>query len=188
METIIQGKAYVLGKNIDTDQIIPAEHLVYSLSDPEEVVLYGKYALSGVPPEQGGLPEGNVLFIDEGSCHSNFTIIIAGPNFGCGSSREHAPFALKVAGVKAIVAESYARIFYRNCVDGGFAIPYETAEQLNQVIKTGDELKIDVESNTIENLTSKITYKLNPLGDVFKIVEAGGIFAYARQENLMPQA
>ncbi len=97
------------------------------------------------------------------------------------------PFALKVAGVKAIVAESYARIFYRNCVDGGFAIPYETAEQLNQVIKTGDELKIDVEANTIENLTSKVTYKLNPLGDVFNIVEAGGIFAYARQENLMPQ-
>jgi 3-isopropylmalate/(R)-2-methylmalate dehydratase small subunit len=187
MEKIIQGKAYVLGKNIDTDQIIPAEHLVYSLSDPEEVVLYGKYALSGVPPEQGGLPAGNVLFIEEEKVSSAFTIIIAGPNFGCGSSREHAPFALKVAGVKAIIAESYARIFYRNCVDGGFAIPYETAEQLNQVIKTGDELKIDVAANSVENLTSKITYQLNPLGSVFNIVEAGGIFAYARQENLMAQ-
>jgi len=187
METIIQGKAYVLGKNIDTDQIIPAEHLVYSLSDPEEVKLYGKYALSGVPPEQGGLPDGGIPFILEGSFHSDFTIIIAGPNFGCGSSREHAPFALKVAGVKAIIAESYARIFYRNCVDGGFAIPYETAEQLNQLIKTGDELKIDVKANTIENLTRKVTRRLNPLGDVFSIVEAGGIFAYARQENLMAQ-
>ncbi len=187
MEKIIQGKAYDLGKNIDTDQIIPAEHLVYSLSDPEEVVLYGKYALSGVPPEQGGLPEGNIPFIADGEVRSAFTIIIAGPNFGCGSSREHAPFALKVAGVKAIVAESYARIFYRNCVDGGFAIPYETAEQLNQVIKTGDELKIDVEANTIENITNKVMYKLNPLGSVFTIVEAGGIFAYARQENLMAQ-
>ena len=72
-------------------------------------------------------------------------------------------------------------------MDGGFAIPYETAEQLNQIIKTGDELKIDVEANTIENLTSKIIYKLNPLGSVFNIVEAGGIFAYARQENLMAQ-
>ncbi len=188
METIIQGKAYVLGKNIDTDQIIPAEHLVYSLSDPEEVVLYGKYALSGVPPEQGGLPDGNIPFIADGEVRSAFTIIIAGPNFGCGSSREHAPFALKVAGVKAIIAESYARIFYRNCVDGGFAIPYETAEQLNQVIKTGDELKIDVQANTIENLTNQVTYKLNPLGSVFNIVEAGGIFAYARQENLMAQS
>lgn len=187
METIIQGKAYVLGKNIDTDQIIPAEHLVYSLSDPEEVKLYGKYALSGVPPEQGGLPEGGIPFIQEGNFSSEFTIIVAGPNFGCGSSREHAPFALKVAGVKAIIAESYARIFYRNCVDGGFAIPYETAEKLNLLISTGDELKIDVQANTIENLTRNVTYRLNPLGDVFRIVEAGGIFAYARQENLMAQ-
>ena len=187
MEKIIQGKAYVLGKNIDTDQIIPAEHLVYSLSDPEEVKLYGKYALSGVPPEQGGLPEGNVPFVTDGSFDSDFTIIIAGPNFGCGSSREHAPFALKVAGVKAIIAESYARIFYRNCVDGGFAIPYETSEQLNRIINTGDELRIDVGANTLENITRNITYKLNSLGDVFNIVEAGGIFSYARQENLMAQ-
>lgn len=188
METIIQGKAYILGKNIDTDQIIPAEHLVYSLSDPEEVKLYGKYALSGVPPEQGGLPEGNIPFIREGEFRSDYTIIIAGPNFGCGSSREHAPFALKVAGAKAIIAESYARIFYRNCVDGGFVIPYETAEELNRVIKTGDELKIDVKANTIENLSRQVTYKLSALGDVFSIIEAGGIFAYARQENLMAQS
>ncbi len=188
MEKVIQGKAYVLGKNIDTDQIIPAEHLVYSLSNPEEVKLYGKYALSGVPPEQGGLPDGNVPFIQDGSFESVYTIIIAGPNFGCGSSREHAPFALKVAGIKAIISESYARIFYRNSVDGGFVIPYETSEHLNQLISTGDELKIDVESNTIENLTRKVTYKLNPLGDVFRIIEAGGIFAYARQENLMAQS
>ncbi|ABL64898.1 LeuD/DmdB family oxidoreductase small subunit [Chlorobium phaeobacteroides] len=185
METIIQGKAYVLGKNIDTDQIIPAEHLVYSLSDPEEVKLYGKYALSGVPPEQGGLPEGNTPFVSEGTCHSDYSIIIAGPNFGCGSSREHAPFALQVAGAKAIVAESYARIFYRNCVDGGFVIPYETRQQLNQIIKTGDELKIDVEANTLTNVTENVTWQLNPLGDVINIVKAGGIFAYARQENLM---
>ncbi|NMW19274.1 MAG: 3-isopropylmalate dehydratase [Chlorobiaceae bacterium] len=187
MEKVIQGKAYVLGKNIDTDQIIPAEHLVYSLSNPDEVKLYGKYALSGVPPEQGGLPVGNIPFIQEGSFESDFTIIIGGPNFGCGSSREHAPFALKVAGIKAIIAESYARIFYRNSVDGGFVIPYETSEHLNQLINTGDDLKIDVESNTLENLTSKVTYTLNPLGDVFSIIEAGGIFAYARQENLMAQ-
>ena len=150
--------------------------------------MYGKYALSGVPPEQGGLPEGNIAFIDEGRFDSEYTIIIAGQNFGCGSSREHAPFALKVAGIKAIIAESYARIFYRNSVDGGFVIPYETSEHLNQIINTGDELRIDVALNTIENLTRKVTYTLNPLGDVFSIVEAGGIFAYARQENLMAQS
>jgi 3-isopropylmalate/(R)-2-methylmalate dehydratase small subunit len=187
MENIIQGKAYVLGKNIDTDQIIPAEHLVYSLSEPEEVKMYGKYALSGVPPAEGGLPEGNIPFVKEGEFESEYAIIIAGPNFGCGSSREHAPFSLKVAGAKAIVAESYARIFYRNCVDGGFVIPYETAEHLNQIVRTGDELKIDIDANTVENLSTNTVFTLNPLGDVFSIVRAGGIFAYARQENLMAQ-
>ncbi len=185
MDTIIQGKAYVLGKNIDTDQIIPAEHLVYSLSDPEEVKLYGKYALSGVPIEQGGLPEGNIPFVEEGDFKSAYAFIIGGPNFGCGSSREHAPFALKVAGAKAIIAESYARIFYRNCVDGGFVIPYETTEQLNKSIMTGDELSLDMEKNTLTNLTRNITYELRPLGDVVNIVQAGGIFEYARKNDLM---
>ena len=185
MDSIIQGKAYVLGKNIDTDQIIPAEHLVYSLSDPEEVKLYGKYALSGVPIAEAGLPEGNRPFVENGKFESEYSIIIAGPNFGCGSSREHAPFSLQVAGAKAIVAESYARIFYRNCVDGGFVIPYETAEALNKTIMTGDELKIDIDNNTIENLTQETAYTLKPLGDVYNIVMSGGIFAYAKKENLM---
>ena len=185
MDTIIQGKAYVLGKNIDTDQIIPAEHLVYSLSDPEEVKLYGKYALSGVPLDQAGLPEGKIPFVEEGDFKSPYTFIIAGPNFGCGSSREHAPFALKVAGAKAIIAESYARIFYRNCVDGGFVIPYETTQQLNKTVMTGDELSLDMEKNTLTNLTQNITYELRPLGDVVNIVQAGGIFEYARKNDLM---
>jgi 3-isopropylmalate/(R)-2-methylmalate dehydratase small subunit len=185
MENIIQGKAYVLGRNIDTDQIIPAEHLVYSLSDPEEVRLYGKYALSGVPIEQAGLPEGGIPFVEEGNFTSAYTIIIAGPNFGCGSSREHAPFALKVAGARAIIAESYARIFYRNCVDGGFVIPYESSQQLSKMILTGDELLIDMDASTVTNLTQNTTHPLKPLGDVVNIVQAGGIFEYARKNNLM---
>ena len=185
MDTIIQGKTYVLGKNIDTDQIIPAEHLVYSLSDPQEVKLYGKYALSGVPLKEAGLPEGGHPFVEGERCESDYSIIIAGPNFGCGSSREHAPFSLQVAGVKAIVAESYARIFYRNCVDGGFVIPYETTEQLGKTVLTGDELKIDIEKNSITNLTQGITYELKPLGDVYNIVMAGGIFDYAKQNNII---
>lgn len=188
METIIQGKAYVLGKNIDTDQIIPAEHLVYSLSDPEEVKMYGKYALSGVPPTEAGLPEGGIPFVQEGSHTSPYSIIIAGPNFGCGSSREHAPFALKVAGARAIIAESYARIFYRNCVDGGFVIPYETAQQLNKTVMTGDELVIDMAGDRLTNLTQNVTYTLKPLGDVASIVQAGGIFEYARKNNLMAES
>src|SRR5919202_4718170 len=114
MKDLIRGKAYVLGHNIDTDQIIPAKHLVYSLADPEERKLYGAYALSGVPDQVAGLPSGQVKFVPEGQHQAPFKIIVAGKNFGCGSSREHAPVALQIAGVEAVLAESYARIFYRN--------------------------------------------------------------------------
>src|SRR3970040_991129 len=100
MEKIVSGKTFVLGDNIDTDQIIPAEHLVYSLNDPKESQLYGRFALSGVPPSEGGLPAGNIPFINGEETTSKYSIIIAGSNFGCGSSREHAPFALMKAGAK----------------------------------------------------------------------------------------
>lgn len=185
MEKIITGKAFVLGDNIDTDQIIPAEHLVYSMDDENEAKMYGKYALSSVPKEQAGLPEGNIPFVKEGEFESEYKIIIGGSNYGCGSSREHAPYALMKAGVEVIVAESYARIFYRNSVDGGFVIPYESKNKLNDKIKTGDEVKIDVENNTITNLTSGVTYDLNPLGDVLPIVSAGGLFKYARETGMI---
>jgi 3-isopropylmalate/(R)-2-methylmalate dehydratase small subunit len=185
MEKLIKGKAFVLGNNIDTDQIIPAEHLVYSLTDPEESKKYGHFSLSGVPLNQSGLPGGGIPFIKGEEHQSEFNIIIGGANFGCGSSREHAPFALQVAGVKAVIAESYARIFYRNCVDGGFLLPYETPEKLNDKIKTGDELELDVHGNTIKNITTGETYKLRSLGDILPIIEAGDIFKYARQAGMI---
>ena len=185
MEKVITGKAYVLGNNIDTDQIIPAEHLVYSLTDEEESKKYGHYALSGVPVPESGLPEGGVPFIDGENTESEYDIIIGGGNFGCGSSREHAPFALQKAGIKAIIAESYARIFYRNSVDGGFVIPYEAYEKLNQKIKTGDQLEINIEQNSLKNVTQNENYPLKPLGDVLPIVEAGGVFEYARKSGMI---
>lgn len=185
MEKIISGKAYVLGINIDTDQIIPAEHLVYSLLDEEESKKYGHFALSSVPLSQAGLPDGGIPFISGDNTQSEYNIIIAGSNFGCGSSREHAPFALQKAGVKVVIAESYARIFYRNSVDGGFLVPYETADKLNMEIKTGDQLQVDLHKNMLRNETSGKEYKLNPLGDVLPIVEAGGIFDYARKIGMI---
>lgn len=185
MEKIINGKAFVLGDNIDTDQIIPAEHLVYSLSDPNEIKFYGKYALSGTPLKDSGLPQGNIPFVGSEKFESDYKIIIGGANFGCGSSREHAPFALQVAGAKAIVAESYARIFYRNAVDGGFVIPYESQEKLNKEIKTGDDLQIDLEKNIVTNLTSGKKYNLNPLGDILPIIAAGNIFEYAKLNKMI---
>lgn len=188
MEKVIKGKAFVLGDNIDTDQIIPAEHLVYSLTDKEESKKYGHFALSGVPLNQAGLPGGGIPYIDGENYMSQFNIIIGGANFGCGSSREHAPFAMQVAGTKAVIAESYARIFYRNCVDGGFLLPFETPAKLNDKIKTGDEVELDVENNKIKNLTSGEEYQLRSLGDILPIIEAGNIFEYARKNGMMAEA
>jgi len=185
MEKIIKGKAFVLGENIDTDQIIPAEHLVYSLKDEEESNKYGHFALSGVPIEKSGLPKGKIPFIEGENHISEFNIIIGGPNFGCGSSREHAPFALEKAGVQAIIAESYARIFYRNSVDGGFLVPLESTQKLNEEISTGDELEINLNSYVLVNKSAGKEYKLQELGSVLPIVEAGGIFEYARQNNMI---
>ena len=185
MEQVIAGKAYVLGNDIDTDQIIPAEHLVYSLSDPEEKKNYGKFALSGVPKDDAGLPEGNKLFVEEGKFESEYTIIIGGKNFGCGSSREHAPACLKIAGIQAIIAASYARIFYRNSVDGGFFIPFESSDELINNIRTGDNLTVNVEVGALTNNSSNQTFKLQPLGEVAEIVKAGNIFEYARKSGMI---
>ena len=181
----ITGKTYVLGPNVDTDQIIPAEHLVYSLTDTEESKKYGQYALSGVPPHLAGLPSGMIPFVNAGEDRSIFNIIISGANFGCGSSREHAPFALQRAGVKAIVAESFARIFYRNAVDGGFIIPLESSIPLSSIFTTGMTAEIDLNSYELKNLDSGETYKLKPPGDILPIIKAGGIFAYARKTGLI---
>jgi 3-isopropylmalate/(R)-2-methylmalate dehydratase small subunit len=185
MEEIIKGKAYVLGENIDTDQIIPAKHLVYSLSHPEERKLYGKYALSGVPEAKAGLPQGNVRFVEDDNDRSVYRIIVAGKNFGCGSSREHAPVCLNIAGLQAVVAPSYARIFYRNAVDGGFFIPFESFEDLSQTIRTGDELEIRVKEEKLTDHTTRKTHRLRPLGDVADILKAGDVFAYARKAGLI---
>ena len=185
MEQVIAGRAYVLGDDIDPDQIIPAEHLVYSLSDPEEKKNYGKFALSGVPEDDAGLPEGNKLFVEEGKFESEYTIIIGGKNFGCGSSREHAPACLKIAGIQAIIAASYARIFYRNSVDGGFFIPFESSDKLINNIRTGDNLTVNVEVGALTNNSSNQTFKLQPLGEVAEIVKAGNIFEYARKAGMI---
>ena len=185
MKKIIAGLAYVLGNDIDTDQIIPAEHLVYSLSDPEEKKNYGKFALSGVPGDQAGLPKGNVPCTEGESFEAKYSIVVGGKDFGCGSSREHAPACMEIAGVKAVIAQSYARIFYRNSVDGGFFIPFECDTRLVEDIKTGDDLKIDLTENTLTNKTQEKTYDLKSLGEVIEIIEAGNIFEYARKTGMI---
>ncbi|MEX0929646.1 MAG: hypothetical protein WD266_05870 [Balneolales bacterium] len=181
----IKGKVFVLGDNIDTDQIISAHHLVYSLDKPEERIFYGRFCLSGVPDEQSGLPGGNIPFTDPDKFESEFSIVVAGKNFGCGSSREHAPFSMQIAGAKAVVSPTYARIFYRNAVDGGFLIPYESLEDLTEKFSTHDEVEIDGVKDTITNLTTGKSYPLKPLGDVADIVNAGGIFEFAKKAGMV---
>lgn len=186
MKPILRGSAYVVGDSVDTDQIIPAEHLVYSMTKPEERRMYGRYAMSSVPPEGQGLPKGHTPLTEPDAYESRFRIIIAGRNFGCGSSREHAPFSLQEAGVEAVIAESYARIFYRNAVDGGFVIPFESPQRLVERIRTGDDLEIGTALGTLTNHTTGEEILLHPLGDVADILKAGGVFAYARAAGLIP--
>src|SRR5436309_13036459 len=124
MQSLIRGRAYVLGDNIDTDQIIPAQYLTYNPSIPEEYRMFGKYALASVPLDQSGLPKGHVPFHGpDDEFIAPYKIIVAGKNFGCGSSREHAPIALAAAGIEAVVAGFYARIFFRNAVNGRHVVP-----------------------------------------------------------------
>ena len=185
MNKVIRGKAFVLGDNIDTDQIIPAKYLAYNPSDAAERKYFGMYAMDGVPKGQSGLPSGTIPFVRPNEYKSDFAIVIGGRNFGCGSSREHAPLAIAEAGASCVVAEFYARIFYRNSINGAYLVPFETGDRLCEQIKTGDELEIDATTGTLKNLTQKKSYQLKPLGDVTPIIAAGGVFAYAKQSGMM---
>jgi len=185
MEKLIRGKAFVVGDNIDTDQIIPAEYLTYDPSDPTERATFGRYALSGLPIEQSGLPTGGVRFVEEAAFKSLFTFIVAGRNFGCGSSREHAPLAIAQAGVCVVLAESYARIFYRNAVNGGYLLPLESPQRLIDRIATGDELEVDRSVNVVRHLVTGKSWPLRPLGDASDIIAAGGIFPYAQKTGML---
>ncbi len=185
LQPTITGKAYVLGDNVDTDQIIPAQYLTFNPSIPEEYKQFGKYALSSVPPSQAGLPKGHVPFHTTDEFVSPYTFIVGGKNFGCGSSREHAPIALDAAGIKVVVAEFYARIFYRNAVNGGYLIPFESASRLCETVCTGDELRLETAAGKLHNLTTGEVYELKSLGDVAPILEAGGVFPYARKVGML---
>lgn len=181
MQTQFTGKAYVLGDNIDTDQIIPAEYLTYNPAVPSEYRMFGKYALSGVPKDAAGLPKGHIPFHEDDEFVSPFVFIVAGKNFGCGSSREHAPVALAAAGIRIVIAEFYARIFYRNCVNGAFLVPVECHARLVDQVCTGDTLNLDLKSGKLKNDTTGDEWTLEPLGEVTPIIEAGGIFQFAEK-------
>jgi 3-isopropylmalate/(R)-2-methylmalate dehydratase small subunit len=147
--------------NIDTDVIIPGQYL--KVHDYAELALH---AMEGLDPNfHSKVKEGD--------------FILSGRNFGCGSSREHAPIALSHSGIKAVLALSFARIFYRNAVDGAFLLPIEIEEDAYSDISDGDEIDIDIHTNQIKNLTKNKTYKMKPFSEIIgKIIEAGGLFNY----------
>jgi 3-isopropylmalate/(R)-2-methylmalate dehydratase small subunit len=178
-KVLIRGSVYVLGDNVDTDQIIPAHCLNLVPTIPEEYRRLGALAFSGLPD---GLPP----FVRPGAERSDYAIVVAGRNFGCGSSREHAPVALGAAGVRAVVAESYARIFFRNAVATGELYPLETDARLRDLFRTGDEAEIDLGEHVIRHLPSGRRFPVKPLGAVAPVVEAGGIFQYARAAGMIP--
>ena len=159
MEKIIEGRALKLGDDIDTDSILPGRYL--TLSKPEDL---GKHVMEGYDLHyKDKIREGDV--------------IVAGSNFGCGSSREHAPIALKAAGIKAVVAKSFARIFYRNATNIG--LPLVEAPNGPDDIKEEDMLKIDLEQCTLTNTTQEKDYDFTKLPEfMFEIVENGGLIEY----------
>lgn len=170
----------MVGDNIDTDQIIPAEYLTLVPSNPAEYEKLGSYALIGL------LSSYATRFIEPNETKTKYSIVIGGANFGCGSSREHAPVALGAAGAKAVVAESYARIFFRNSVATGEVYPLESEARICEECKTGDVVTIELwESRLINHSTGK-EYKLKSIGDAGPVIEAGGIFAYARKTGMIP--
>ena len=158
----ITGKVWNFGANIDTDVIIAARYL--NSSDPEHLA---EYVMEDADPEfPKKLQRGDV--------------IVAGENFGCGSSREHAPIALKAAGVAAVVAPSFARIFYRNAFNMGLPI-FELPESLE--IKEGEEISIDLDNGEIKNNTTNKVYKFIPIPPFMQeLIASGGLINYAIEE------
>ncbi|MBI4352929.1 MAG: 3-isopropylmalate dehydratase [Candidatus Omnitrophica bacterium] len=188
MQKIVRGKAYVVGNDVDTDQIIPAKYLSYNPAIPEERRMFGRFALSGLAAGRQGLPSGTIPFVKEGAERSEYAVVVGGKNFGCGSSREHASICLKEAGIGATVALFYSRIFFRNSVNGGYLIPFESKEDLSVRIRTGDEVEIDVEKNVLTNHTLNQRFELKALGDILPILSAGNVFEYAKKMNLIKNA
>src|SRR5690349_11106627 len=180
MKSVFTGPVYVVRDNIDTDQIIPAQYLNLVPTIEDEYVKLGSYAMCGLPDSL--YP---TRFVKEGKLDSEYPIVVAGRNFGCGSSREHAPIAMGSADCKVVLAESFARIFFRNCVATGELYPCECQDRLCDILKTGDVVTVDLDAATVTVKSTGKVYSFKPLGEVRPVVDAGGLFNYARQSGMI---
>ncbi len=159
----IMGKAWKFGNDVDTDAIIPARYL--NTSDPDELA---KHCMEDIDPD----------FVNR---IASGDIIVAGKNFGCGSSREHAPIAIKYAEIAAIIAGSFARIFYRNAFNMG--LPILESPEAAAAIETGEELEVNLVKGTIFNRSKKQSYQAEPIPDFMqKLLKAGGLMPYVQQK------
>jgi 3-isopropylmalate/(R)-2-methylmalate dehydratase small subunit len=153
------GSVWKYGDNVDTDVIIPARYL--NVSAPEELA---RHCMEGITPDFPGRVQAG-------------DVIVAGANFGCGSSREHAPIAIKASGVTCVIASSFARIFYRNAINTGLPI-VECPEAVPET-EQGDRLTVDLEGGAITNLRTGRTYATAPFPPfILSIIEAGGLVPY----------
>lgn len=159
---MIKGKAIKYGNNVDTDVIIPARYL--NTTDPKELAAH---CMEDLDPEF----KNKVRLGD---------IIVAGTNFGCGSSREHAPIAIKASGISCIIAETFARIFYRNAINIG--LPIMECPEAAKDIKDGDEVAVDLTTGEITNLTTGRTYKAAPFPQFMQeLIKTGGLVEYVKE-------
>jgi 3-isopropylmalate/(R)-2-methylmalate dehydratase small subunit len=159
---MIKGTAYKFGDNVDTDQIIPAKYLV--TTDPKELAKHCMEIADADFPTKA--KPGDFL--------------VAGKNFGCGSSREHAPLSIKGLGLGLIIAESFARIFFRNCINIG--MPILECPDAARDAQSGDQLEVDLDKGQIKNVTRGKTYQAQPFPEFMQqIIRAGGLMPYVKQ-------
>ena len=160
---MLKGKVHKYGANVDTDAIIPARYL--NISEPAELA---KHCLEGIDPEF-------IKKVKPGD------IIVATTNFGSGSSREHAPLAIKAAGISCVIAKSFARIFFRNAINIG--LPLLECEEAVDKTKAGDILEVDLSSGKIKNLANGMEFRAKPYpGFMAELIAAGGLIEYTRKE------
>lgn len=160
---MVEGRVWKLGDNVDTDQLVPGRYL--SLTDPQELA---SHCLEDTVPQFR-------IEVRPGD------IVVGGENFGCGSSREHAPAALKALGISCLLASSYARIFFRNCINLG--LPALIAPEAVSNIQAGDRIRVDLETGEIENVTRSFRCSVAPLAPfLLEIIDAGGLTSYVRNQ------
>ncbi len=159
----VKGNAFKYGDNVDTDVIIPARHL--TSADPDHLK---QHCMEDIDPD----------FVNRVSAGD---IMVAGKNFGCGSSREHAPVAIKASGISLVIAADFARIFYRNSINTG--LPIMECPEASEKIEAGDVIEADFETGIITNITKSETYQAKAFPEfISRIIETGGLVEYTKKE------